>query len=157
MAIANVVEIILQPFQHRPQGGQPTGLFGASLDTTGDVSGGNKVTTIQKTSGNPAELIYQFDQIVVANDDSAGDIFHLTVGNTGLYGADLIIGGIVASDKNESLREMNGYILYPQKGETRLMFLTIDNDDGQVTSISVRGRYWEKSYLRERGETPAFR
>lgn len=156
MAIANSAELTFQPFQFPPINGMPRGLFGVTVNTVGDVSGGNKVTTLLKTSGVPHDLIYQFDSVIVSNDSATLDFFVVEIVEGGLYSANLTVRGSFFDDQSQPIRELAGYIMYPVKGITDVLIFTTDNDDGDITAISLRGRYWERSYLRGRGETPKF-
>lgn len=156
MSISNSAEIQLQPFQHPPVGGKPRGLFGASKTTTGDASGGDIFTEFKKSSGIPGDLIYQIDTVIVSSESNTLNIFEVEIFEGGIYDENVVVRGSMFDDVNEPLAQYKGYIIYPTKGQTTFLKFQTDNDDLIPVQVAVRGRYWERSYLRERGETPLF-
>lgn len=156
MAIAVTADLRFQPFPVPPTEGRPTGLFAATIQTNHDAGGGNVTQTIRLTSGVPHGLILQFDQVVIHRDSTTGDFFVINVQADALQDQDMIIRGEFFQDQHVSLRELQGYIHYPSKGFPNVVTLVTDNDDGVISGIAMRGKYWDRSYLRQRGETPAF-
>lgn len=157
MAIAEFPKLFFQPFGTPPLDGKPTGLFGASKSSTGDGTGGNNVIAI--TNGNsrvPESFIFQYDSVIIKTTNATLKDWSIVLTEGGLYEVSLSLGGGFFLDQSQSIRELAGYIQFPIKGTSGLLTFTTANVDTKVDSISVRGRYWERSYLRQRGETPAF-
>lgn len=157
MAVSSFPRVLFQPFPLPPTEGMPQGIFGASASLTGDATGGNSVIGVLFETDVPANgLILQYDSVIIQTGNATLKAWTLVITEGGLYVTSLSLGGGFMATQLQDLRPLEGYIQYPNKAVTSLLTFTTTNVDTIVEHLSVRGRYWDRSYLRQTGQTPKF-
>ncbi len=165
MAVAGVLEPVLEYIGNPPETGAPHGYFGGGVEVLGAAGGGDNVIDVDLPIATLQGKLFMFRKLVVSTDavtTRGVDLLLLnsyfsTVSSIEVQAATTVKG----HNRTAVVLIGNGapFLWRPENNlnDTTMFRIATPNTDGERTAVFVEGDFWDQSRLRKDHVGPLIR